>query len=49
MTIFILAALTATVLLLGAGTYSALRGWRARRRAAWEVERAAWRRWITER
>lgn len=49
MTIFILAAIAATVVLLAAGTYSALRGWRVRRRAAWEVERAAWRRWITER
>ncbi len=28
-------------------TRRALQGWRARRRAAWELERADWRLWIS--
>jgi hypothetical protein len=37
------------VLIVGllAALYPALRGWRRRRRAAWEIERAEWRKWIT--
>jgi type II secretory pathway pseudopilin PulG len=32
---------------LSAALYPGLRGWRRRRRAAWEMERAEWREWIT--
>jgi hypothetical protein len=35
------------IIALLAGIYPNLRGWRRRRRAAWEVERAEWREWIT--
>lgn len=48
MTIFILAAVAGAVVLAAAATYRALHGWRVARGAAWETERAAWRRWITE-
>ena len=37
-------ALTAVV---GAGTYRGLATARNRRRAAWEMDRVEWRRWIT--
>jgi hypothetical protein len=40
-------ALAAVVILAGSvPAYRALRGWRLRRRAAWELERAAWRAWL---
>jgi hypothetical protein len=42
------AALAAVLVLGGSLAASrALRGWRLRRRTAWEVERAAWRAWLT--
>ena len=46
-TIFL--ALLAIVLsiVVGGATHFALAGVRARRRAAWEVDRAEWRRWIS--
>jgi hypothetical protein len=40
---FLAVALAAAV---AAGTYRAFAGVRARRRAAWEVDRALWRQWI---
>lgn len=43
---FVLLALALT-LAAGAVAHFALAGVRARRRAAWELERAEWRRWIT--
>jgi hypothetical protein len=46
-TIF-LAFLTMTLTTAVAGTtYRSLAGLRARRRAAWDLERAEWRLWIT--
>lgn len=43
---FIVGAL-AIAIAVGGPAHRALAGARARRRAAWEVDRAEWRRWIT--
>ena len=46
---FMVVAIALVVVLVGAGAHRALRGWRLRRRAAWELDRAAWQRWILQR
>ncbi len=47
MTIFTLIAFAAVLVLLAIGSYGVLHRWRVKRRAAWELERAAWRLWIS--
>jgi hypothetical protein len=49
MTMTILFAFLALALVMAIGpvSYRGLAGLRARRRAAWELERADWRLWIT--
>jgi hypothetical protein len=47
MTNFALIAFAAVLALLAVGSYRVLHRWRVRRRAAWELERAAWRLWIS--
>ena len=46
MTILIAVAIVVITLALAPGTYRHLKGWRAGRRSAWELDRAAWRLWI---
>jgi hypothetical protein len=35
------------LIVIAGATYRGLRGWRCRRKAAWELERVGWREWIT--
>jgi len=35
------------LLALSMALYPPLRSWRRKRRAAWELDRAEWRRWLT--
>jgi hypothetical protein len=46
MTILIAVALVVITLALAPGSYRFLKGWRASRRSAWDLDRVAWRRWI---
>jgi hypothetical protein len=39
-------ALVVISLALAPGTYRQLKDWRATRRSAWELDRAAWRLWM---
>jgi hypothetical protein len=47
MTNTILVAFLAVALVTAVATYPSLAGLRARRRRAWELERAEWRLWIS--
>jgi len=46
---FMIDVILVLVLLIGLSValYPQLRGWRKKRRAAWELDRAEWRRWLT--
>ena len=46
MTILMAVAIVLITLALAPGTYRFLKGWRASRRSAWELDRAAWRLWM---
>jgi hypothetical protein len=35
------------VIAISVVSHRGLRGWQGRRKAAWELERAGWREWIT--
>ena len=43
----VLLALALAVAITAAGAHFALAGVRGRRRAAWELDRAEWRRWMS--
>jgi hypothetical protein len=42
-----LVAILISVIGVSLAAHHGLRGWRERRRAAWELDRAAWREWIS--
>jgi peptidoglycan/LPS O-acetylase OafA/YrhL len=46
MNALIATAIVVISLALAPGTYRFLKSWRARRRSAWQLDRAAWRLWM---
>jgi hypothetical protein len=46
MTILVAVTIVLIALALAPGTYRLLNNWRAGRRSAWDLDRAAWRLWM---